>query len=238
MKSTGDDAQLVFGHVMRPYDRESKEILMALVRLLTVRGFRVIRSIFVWPEPERFLEAAQAAGFARLDRMDMIRENDGSPAGHEAPKDTTIASWSPEYFEDVARIIFENYFKEDLTANPVANTLEGCRTHLHNIITDSYGAFTPGRSFVAVHDGRPVGCLLTSALLPGNALVVELAVDRDFRGRGIASAMIGSLIGVMAGKSHIRLTVTVSNNAAARLYERLGFQVSARIAYYVLVRES
>jgi ribosomal protein S18 acetylase RimI-like enzyme len=160
-----------------------------VIALLTGHGYRVIRSIFAWPEPETFMEAAPAAGFIRLDRMDMVRKNAGNQAIQSRPNGIGIAPWSQEYFEDVARIMFDNYYPGGRIANPLANTIEECRTHLHNIVTGSHGELAKGRSFVALCEGRPAGYLLISTQPGDGGLVVELAVDRRFRGGGIASAM-------------------------------------------------
>jgi hypothetical protein len=183
VRPAGDNAQLVFGHILSAHRGEEKEILEALIILLRGHGYKVIRSIFAWPEPEAFMEAAPAAGFTRLDRMDMVRENAGRPATRNASGSFEIARWSQVYFDDVARIMFDNYYPEDRIANPLANTIEGCGTHLQNIINDSYGKFAQGRSFVAVCEGRPAGYLLISALPQDSALVVELA---RFSGSGVS----------------------------------------------------
>ena len=68
----------------------------------------------------------------------------------------------------------------------------------------------------------------------GEAWLLSLAVDPMRRGQGHAQALAGALLQSFAilGYERIALTVTPTNAAAARLYERLGFAVEAEEANY------
>jgi ribosomal-protein-alanine N-acetyltransferase len=68
----------------------------------------------------------------------------------------------------------------------------------------------------------------------GEAWVLSLAVDPLRRGQGHAQALAGALLQSFAirGFERIALTVTPTNAAAVRLYERLGFAVEAEEANY------
>ena len=70
--------------------------------------------------------------------------------------------------------------------------------------------------------------------------VMNVAVDPDHRGRGIATALLRRLFELTADDERrgYTLEVRVSNQAAIRLYERLGFEARGiRRGYYTDNRE-
>lgn len=87
---------------------------------------------------------------------------------------------------------------------------------------------------VARHEGRIVG--YTSAWrLYGELKINNIAVHRDYRGRGIAGRMLRAMIAdaASAGCETARLEVRPSNAAARRMYRRHGFvAVGRRKGYY------
>jgi ribosomal-protein-alanine N-acetyltransferase len=70
--------------------------------------------------------------------------------------------------------------------------------------------------------------------------VMNVAVDPDYQGRGIATRLLGRLFELTAddGRRGYTLEVRVSNADAIRLYERLGFERRGiRRGYYTDNRE-
>ena len=70
--------------------------------------------------------------------------------------------------------------------------------------------------------------------------VMNIAVAPEFRRRGVATALLGQLFDVTAGDGRrgYTLEVRVSNDAAIRLYERMGFRSrGVRRGYYTDNRE-
>ena len=70
--------------------------------------------------------------------------------------------------------------------------------------------------------------------------VMNVAVDPDYRGRGVASALLDRLFELTAGEGGrgYTLEVRVSNEQAIRLYERMGFRTRGiRRGYYTDNRE-
>lgn len=63
-----------------------------------------------------------------------------------------------------------------------------------------------------------------------------LAVSSEFRGHGIATALVKKAIDVMTKRNadEIVLETEETNNAAMRLYERLGFLRSKKLHRYYL----
>jgi [ribosomal protein S18]-alanine N-acetyltransferase len=63
--------------------------------------------------------------------------------------------------------------------------------------------------------------------------VMNVAVDPDFRRRGIATALIGALIERVGDDAQITLEVRRSNTGAVALYEKFGFRsAGVRRRYY------
>lgn len=93
-----------------------------------------------------------------------------------------------------------------------------------------YRAAFPAAQFsIITLDGRPVGRIVVDR--PGTFLrIVDQAISRDLRGRGIGSAVMRTLTdeAARAGVA-VRLSVMSGNAAALRLYLRLGFKPVAEI---------
>ena len=72
------------------------------------------------------------------------------------------------------------------------------------------------------------------AVKPGEGWLLSLAVDPVRRGQGHALALAGAVLQsfAIAGYDRVALTVTPTNAAAGRLYERVGFVVEAEEADY------
>ena len=113
--------------------------------------------------------------------------------------------------------------------------------------------FPDAEAFVIVHAGCKVGRLIVTrragspagsegtALRPsqGPALhLIDLAIVPAARNRGIGSDVINGLAraGNALGATRITLSVLQTNEAARRLYERLGFSTAADGVYTAMVR--
>ncbi len=84
---------------------------------------------------------------------------------------------------------------------------------------------------VAVVSGRVVGFLVTRTVAPGEHEVLNMAIDPLFRRRGIATVLLKSTLSRLEGA--LFLEVRESNQAARRLYGRLGFsETGLRGNYY------
>ena len=73
-----------------------------------------------------------------------------------------------------------------------------------------------------------MGCLVVTAPVDGRSEVKRLWTDPAFRGRGIASSLVGAALVCAAesGVGAVRLSVWKWRAGAIALYERLGFTVA------------
>lgn len=87
---------------------------------------------------------------------------------------------------------------------------------------------------VAVEDGRAVG-YMGMWLLAGEGHITNIAVAKDFRCRGLGSALMDDFISLAEQQSLTLMTLEVreSNTGAIALYEKKGFEeVGRRKNYY------
>jgi ribosomal-protein-alanine N-acetyltransferase len=92
---------------------------------------------------------------------------------------------------------------------------------------------------VDTEQGGLVGYLIVSRYVDAWH-IMNVAVDEPFRGRGIARRLLDDLFAATAGDElrGYTLEVRVSNDAAIRLYEGLGFRTTGvRRGYYTDNRE-
>jgi ribosomal protein S18 acetylase RimI-like enzyme len=96
------------------------------------------------------------------------------------------------------------------------------------------GPGTPGQLLrKALVDGTEVGWIwvsLPGTTMPETAWISDVEVDPDFRSRGYAGEMITAAEAELAclGVPRLGLNVFGDNDTAARLYRRLGFDVTAQ----------
>ncbi|MDQ7779236.1 MAG: GNAT family N-acetyltransferase [Planctomycetota bacterium] len=84
-----------------------------------------------------------------------------------------------------------------------------------------------GDAMVVALVGGKVAAFLLLLRSDDAAFVIDLiAVDRRFRGRGIAAAMIAFAETHCRGAKRIRAGTQIANMPSIRMYERLGFRVS------------
>lgn len=89
-------------------------------------------------------------------------------------------------------------------------------------------------------DGDVVAGYIGSQTVLDETDMMNVAVHPDYRRRGVARMLVGSLVDALVKRGSHRLTLEVraSNEPAKRLYETLGFtQVGLRKNYYRAPRE-
>lgn len=87
------------------------------------------------------------------------------------------------------------------------------------------------RCFVAELEGRVAGYIVFQRISEDETEILNLAVDPEYRRRGVASALLRAVIERSRGR--LWLEVRVSNAAARRLYRKFGFvETGIRQNYY------
>jgi [ribosomal protein S18]-alanine N-acetyltransferase len=87
---------------------------------------------------------------------------------------------------------------------------------------------------------RPVAAFCACALVVDELHISTIAVAPEYRRRGVATRLMQQVLADAAaeGAGRATLEVRVSNTAARKLYERLGFSVAAvRKGYYAAPEE-
>ena len=95
-------------------------------------------------------------------------------------------------------------------------------------VRDPWTAFADDVVLVALSGDTAAGCLVVTAPADGRCEVKRLWTDPAFRGRGIASELVGAALAQAAdsGVRVVRLSVWKWREAAIVLYERFGFTVA------------
>uniref|UniRef100_A0AAU2VI51 GNAT family N-acetyltransferase n=1 Tax=Streptomyces sp. NBC_00008 TaxID=2903610 RepID=A0AAU2VI51_9ACTN len=95
-------------------------------------------------------------------------------------------------------------------------------------VADPVSAFAGDVVLVALLGDAAVGCVVVTSSANGQAEIKRLWTDPEFRGRGIASALLDAALTRAAenGADTLRLSVWEWRTGAIALYERLGFTVT------------
>jgi putative acetyltransferase len=111
---------------------------------------------------------------------------------------------------------------------PVAD-VEGLPERYRAEISDPRTAFVDDVVLVSVSGGAAVGCLVVTAPVDGRSEIKRLWTEPAFRGRGVASDLLGAALAHAAesGAGAVRLSVWKWRTGAIALYERFGFTVTA-----------
>jgi ribosomal protein S18 acetylase RimI-like enzyme len=229
------DAELVFGSLLLGCEYE-EYFLRRVVNDLFSSGVHTIRSGLAWPRAAGFTKAAMQMGFAMTKRIGMIRYASGAEPSVGPCPGFELLPWRDEYAEDACLLMSAHSAPSDKDVYPVLATREGALSLIRSVMMDKHGEFLRELSLIAKADDKTVGFLISTLLLDGSVLVLDIAVHRDYRRRGIGSAMMRRLVGECAAKNRdqIALAVTEQNRDAIRLYEHLGFKKNMDFQQYVL----
>ncbi|PYU96225.1 MAG: GNAT family N-acetyltransferase [Acidobacteria bacterium] len=160
-------------------------------------------------------------------------------AGSGPLSDFVIAPWQRKHDRQAAHLLYHAYRGHvDAAINDQYSSVEGTARLIENIVHHrGCGRYLPESSLAAFH--RPswklAGILALTAVRPSTAHIPQVAIAREFQGRGLGTAMMGlSFAGLAkAGYREVSLTVTDLNAGAVELYERLGFGTFRQFGAFV-----
>jgi ribosomal protein S18 acetylase RimI-like enzyme len=100
------------------------------------------------------------------------------------------------------------------------------------------GQFESEASFLAEGRDGAVGVLLATRLSRTNGHVCQVSVLPDWQASGLGTALMGAALEGFhrRGLATVSLSVTVGNDVAYRLYQRLGFRLHREFAAHAWVR--
>ena len=110
---------------------------------------------------------------------------------------------------------------------PVAG-VDGLPERYRAEIAEPQAVFVDDVVLLAMSGDTAVGCLVVTAPVDGRSEIKRLWTDPAFRGRGVASGLVGAALAHAAesGVSAVRLSVWKWRAGAIVLYARLGFAVT------------
>jgi len=148
------------------------------------------------------------------------------------PANFRLLEWRPRLVAAHAEAKFRS-FRDELDANvfPGLGDADGCLKLMNDISGRSN--FVPEATWLVAHQDPQreylVNCGTVQGIMDGPDLGViqNIGIVKSYRGLGLGSLIIlKSLEGFQkAGAKVVSLEVTVQNNNAIRLYERLGFKI-------------
>lgn len=154
-------------------------------------------------------------------------------------RDLVFESWTEYRQEEAAQVIASAYEGHvDASINDQYRSVAGARHFLLNIVQyPGCGAFHQPASWLA-YDAtahRACGVCLASIVAPDVGHITQICVQPEFKGSGIGYELLRRSLQslAMAGCRSATLTVTASNAAAVRLYERVGFKTLRQFSAFV-----
>lgn len=155
----------------------------------------------------------------------------------ELPPDFRWLPWSESLLELHARVKFRCFAEEtDAVVFPSLSHLVGCRDLMTAIVTRP--GFCPGATWLVANGEECVGTVQGLFISKGFGGIQNLGVAVDYRGLGIGRALLLKTLDgfAAAGAKRASLEVTAKNDAAVRMYRRLGFRSYKTIYREVAVR--
>ncbi|MEU9926282.1 GNAT family N-acetyltransferase [Streptomyces anulatus] len=130
--------------------------------------------------------------------------------------------------DSVAALLAAYHLRTEAEKGESVADVDGLPDRYRAEITDPRTAFAGDVVLVALLGDAAAGCLVVTSPADGQSEIKRLWTDPEFRGRGIASALLDAALAHAAenGVATVRLSVWEWRTGAIALYERLGFTVT------------
>jgi ribosomal protein S18 acetylase RimI-like enzyme len=184
----------------------------------------------------------ERAGFAGCARHYMRRELDQPlPAGEAPlPANVCLRPMRRDELQAAAEIVYRSHAgSPDAALNLTYSTPATCRAFVDTLVVRSgCGRFDPEASRFADGPRGPVGVLIASRLSRLNGHICQVSVAPEAQGLGLGGALMVVALRAFReqGLGSATLSVTVGNERAHRLYERLGFRVQREFGAHAWAR--
>jgi ribosomal protein S18 acetylase RimI-like enzyme len=180
------------------------------------------------------------AGFAGRPRHYMRRDLHEPLPPPKFPPGVAIRPLRRDELQTAAEIVYRSHAGTvDAALNLTYATPASCRGFVDTLVIRSgCGRFDADASRLAEGPHGPVGVLIASRLAAVNGHVCQVSVTPGAQGRGIGALLVALALRSFReqGLESATLSVTVSNDRAHRLYERLGFRTRRQFAAHAWVR--
>ncbi|WP_329191971.1 MULTISPECIES: GNAT family N-acetyltransferase [unclassified Streptomyces] len=142
-----------------------------------------------------------------------------------------IVRWpdqAPAIEDDLAALLAAYHVRTQAEKGESVADVDGLPDRYGAEISDPRSAFAGDVVLVALLGESAAGCLVVTAPSNGRSEIKRLWTNPEFRGRGIASALLGAALAhaVGNGVDTVRLSVWEWRTGAIALYERFGFTVT------------
>ncbi|MFJ1783094.1 GNAT family N-acetyltransferase [Streptomyces anulatus] len=130
--------------------------------------------------------------------------------------------------DGVAALLAAYHLRTEAEKGESVADVDGLPDRYRAEITDPRTAFAGDVVLVALLGDAAAGCLVVTSPADGQSEIKRLWTAPEFRGRGIASALLDAALAHAAenGVATVRLSVWEWRTGAIALYERLGFTVT------------
>jgi ribosomal protein S18 acetylase RimI-like enzyme len=179
------------------------------------------------------------AGFSGRARHYLMRGLAEAPA--KAPElGVKLRGLRREDLPAAADLIYRSHVGTiDAALNLTYSTPRLCRGFVDTLVLRAgCGRFDPEASLIAEGPHGPLGVLLASHLSRTNGHVCQVSVDPERQNQGLGTVLVTRSLQAFRqqGLRTASLSVTVANERAYRLYDRLGFRLKKAFAAHAWVR--
>ena len=234
---------LFVSRVFQVRQAERRLLESALNAACTYRGVERVEGQLMCLTKLPALRPALLGKLEAYPRVLMLRRGPQGPPAQLFPRHAvSFSGWSPALFHTASELIAVTYRGHvDARINEQYGSAAGARRFLlHTIQQRGAGRFFEPAAIVARGTGLSELCGLCLGSLVGEGVghVTQLCVAPSARRRGVGYELLRRSLEALreAGCAAASLTVTASNTAAVRLYERSGFHAVACFPAFVWQR--
>lgn len=188
-------------------------------------------SCFLYESRPLVAEALGASGFLVEPFPYLVRPlTTALPPTRRLDALVNVCDWQPADVEPLAALLAAAYDPVAARRFTTSPTPDGWAHYASNLVGQTAcGTLQPAVTRMAWDGDRLVGAVVVTTIAPRTAHVAQVAVHPDWRGRGVARALLAdACVRAAAEADRITLLVGSSNSAARALYASMAFEPRGR----------